>query len=136
MKIDVFIRKHGQKQFPHAEELLPAIRNHACSLYHAPGIFERGVPISELLETYRRRAEHLKQFTTNHARVLQQDTDHLCDRLQHTDDSRCRIWIFNFPNGRVITVFEGHPSGEILGALKIVDKREISENEWEEIWGT
>ena len=136
MKIDSFIRKHSQKHFPHANELIKAIRDKECTLYHAPGIFSRGVSTSVLLHTYRRRVEHLKQFSTEHAKLLQKDTAYLCDRLLHSSDSRCQMWIFSFSGGRGVTVFEGRPSEEVLGCLKTVDKRAVSEEEWKELWGT
>lgn len=136
MTVDQFITEHGDKKFPHSEALFAAIQNHVCILHPASDKSDDWVPASSLLSIYRRRADWLGHYQSEHALALREDVLHFCEELQCSNDAKCRIWNFIFPKGRNLIVFEGRPSGNVLGCLKTVDRTQVSEVEWNRLWGT
>ena len=113
-----FIQKHGDKTYPHSEELVSAVRRGSCTLSKSPSWFSKGALVSELIATYRTRAEFL---SAKEDKSLLSDVLSFCKKMEEGEDSRSLSWIFDFPSGFSIVVFEGRPSHEILGCMKILD---------------
>jgi hypothetical protein len=125
-----FVAKHRDTDFRHRDELFESLATGRAHLVTA----DEAVACTHLLNIYRRRAEHLRQFDTTYAHDLRNDTLDLCDVLSKTSDAHCRMWHFALPPNSDFTVFEGADSGEILGCLFGKDKRLTSDIEWEKLW--
>jgi hypothetical protein len=96
------------------------------------------VPLGpELLRTYRRRARHLNQFATPHAVRLREDVLAFCAALEKTPpDCPISCCSLDLDDGRSIVLFERADTNALLGVLRTVDQRMVSEEDWAALWGT
>jgi len=125
-----FIARHSQSDFRHKDALLSLLTS-------GDAIFETNsslVSCRDLLKIYRRRADHLRRFTTPHARELRDDVLALCDGLATTRDENCRLWNFSSPPNCEYTVFEGAETGRILGCVLAKNKLLTPPDEWDNLW--
>lgn len=125
-----FIARHSESDFRHKDELFSL-------LAAGNAVFETNfsvVPRANLLNIYRRRAEHLQHYSTAHAQQLRDDVVALCNALATTSDESCRLWIFSVPPNSGYTVFEGMDTGRILGCVFGKDKRLTPPDEWDDLW--
>jgi hypothetical protein len=93
-------------------------------------------PGPELLRTYRRRAEHLRAFSTPHAEQLRADVLGFCAALEALPPE-CPIvsCSLELDDGRSIVLFERADTNELIGILRTVDRRMVSDQEWATLWG-
>jgi len=94
------------------------------------------VSCEELLYIYQQRAEHISQFTTEHATQLKASTDELCSNLSKHKEEQC---LFHTLKGQLrhqysLVVLKN--SNVLLGCLKIVSKLNVTEQEWVQLWGS
>ena len=91
----------------------------------------------ELLQTYRRRANHLNQFATPHAVRLREDVLAFCAALEETPpDCPISCCSLDLDDGRSIVLFERADTNALLGVLRTVDRRMVSDEDWDALWGT
>jgi len=133
--VETFLKRHEEKRFRHSDELIACIKSGKCALEITPDS-PASVATSHLLRTYRRRAEHLKQFGSLHAQDVRDDVVALCDELEKTSEECVLLWMFSMPLHFDYSVFEGGRLHEILGCILGVDKRRINEKDWEALWKT
>jgi hypothetical protein len=91
----------------------------------------------ELLRTYRIRAEHLHRFSTPHAEQLRADVLGFCAALEALPPE-CPIvsCSLELGDGRSLILFERADTNGLLGILRTVDRRMVSDQEWAAVWGT
>ena len=91
---------------------------------------------SEFVSIYRLRAEHLGRSTSAHAVQLRTAVLGLCAALEELPPE-CLVIVssLNFDDGWSIRLFERADTTALLGALKMVDKRMVSEEDWATLWG-
>jgi hypothetical protein len=88
------------------------------------------------LRIYRLRATHLGRFSTPHAEQLRAGILGLCAALERLPPE-CPIasCSLDLDDGRSIMLFERADTNALLGLLSMVDRRMVSEREWETLWG-
>ena len=133
-EVETFLKRHERTRFRHSEELIACIKSGECALQMSPGLTAAPVPTDRLLQIYQRRAEHLKQFDSPHAQHSCEDVLALCEELKRVPDESVQFWSFSKPPHFEYSVFESSKSHEILGCILGVDKRQISERDWEVLW--
>lgn len=90
----------------------------------------------EALKLYRRRATHLGRYSTPHAEQLRAGTLALCTALERLPpDCPIAECSLDLEDGRSIVLFERADTNALLGFLSLVDRRMVSEREWEILWG-
>ena len=77
---------------------------------------------------------HLQDYATKHAISIREDVEALCEELKSSPEELCRIWMFKTSSCDFI-VFEEISTHRILGCVRAVDKREVDEATWNELWG-
>ncbi len=92
-------------------------------------------PGSVLLRTYRRRAEHLGRFSTPHAEQLRADVLAFCTALEALPPE-CPIVCcsIDLNDGRSLVLFERADTNGLLGILRTVDRRMVTDQEWDDLW--
>ena len=129
--VAAFLESHSGGGFRHAEELLAALRQGACTLHAEP----RLTACKALIDIYRRREKHLRQFDSVHARALRDDVVELNKNFESmSKDAECRGWSFEFEGGVTFAVFEEPESFRVLGCIRAVSKLKVSKEEWERLW--
>ncbi len=93
-------------------------------------------PGPELLRTYRLRAEHLGRFSTPHAEQLRTDIVAFCAALEALPPE-CPIECcsLDLNDGRSLVLFERADTHGLLGILRTVDRRMVTDEEWDSLWG-
>ncbi len=71
---------------------------------------------------------------SNHARRLVADTLNFIDELEKVPNDKVSSWNFSTNESSDFTLFEGINSQKILGCILTVDKRKVSESDWEKLW--
>lgn len=94
------------------------------------------VSCEELLYIYQQRAEHISQFTTEHAFQLKASIDELCSNLSKHRKEQC---LFHTLKGKAkhqynLVVLKN--SNVLLGCIKTVSKLRVTAQEWEYLWGS
>ncbi len=95
----------------------------------------KAVRVSELLEIYRRRAEHLLRFDSEHATRLRADTLELCSKFERMQEAMCNIWRVRVNERESLLVFEGSNTRTLLGVLHVVDARSLTPEDRRTFWG-
>jgi hypothetical protein len=131
--VELFLSRHGHALFHHSQELLSGLRSGVCRLTSGPD--KTPSPCSHLLHIYRFRAEHLRRFSSAHARSILEDVEHLCTELAVRPNSTCVGWSFSAPPYFNYGVFEASDTHRLLGCIKAIDRRLVSEEEWSRLWG-
>jgi len=127
---DEFVERHSQSDFRHKDELFSLLASGAATYETNSSV----VPCEQLLNIYRRRADHLRTHDTPHARQLREDVLALCNALAAATDEHCRLWEFSSsPNSRY-AIFVGAETGSILGCVLAKDKRLTTPDEWDRLW--
>jgi hypothetical protein len=125
-----FVARHSQSEFRHRDELLSllAAGDVTCEANAS------SLPCAQLMRIYRRRAQHLRRYSTAHAQQLRDDVAALCDALVKASDENCLLWVFSWAPNSDYTVFEGAETGLILGCVLARDKRLTPSDEWNNLW--
>jgi hypothetical protein len=130
--LERMLERHGHAAPWEVAAVREGLRSGTCDLAsNAPWVSSG----TGLLAAYRRRAEWLARFGTEHARALRRDTERLCVRLAAAGDVRCRTWTFDLGRGRSVQFFEDAQTGEPFGVLRTVDHRKVTAEEWAALWG-
>src|SRR6267378_1620354 len=95
--VETFLKRHEGTRFRHSEELIECIKSGKCALQIKPDSAGATVPASHLLRTYRRRANHLEQFDSLHAKTIREDVLVLCENLEQTTEESVQLWLFLMP---------------------------------------
>ncbi|MDQ3130167.1 MAG: hypothetical protein M3Q99_05330 [Acidobacteriota bacterium] len=130
-QIQKFIELCENSSFPHDEELLRGIN---MGEYLLEGFSNSQVPAKELAGTYKIKAIIAGRNNANHARRLVSDTLSFVDELEKVPNDKVNFWRFSINELSQYTAFEGVDSRKILGCIMTVDKRKVSESEWEKLW--
>src|SRR5215472_12260249 len=102
-----FIARHSRDEFRHKPELFAALQDNSIETNSYI------LPCAHLLRIYRRRLKHLQRHDTPYAKALCDDVSAVCDALDKTSATQCRIWSFSLSNS-VYTLFEAADGGRIL----------------------
>jgi len=130
--LEQMLERHGRAAPVEVQAIREGLRSGSCAL-EANTLIPRS---TGLLTTYRRRAEWLTRFESDHARALRSDTERFCDRLAIAGDVECRMWTFAFGRGRLLLLVENAQTGELLGVLHPMGSFKLSAEEWAALWGT
>jgi hypothetical protein len=128
--IEEFVARHSQSDFRHKDQLFSLLASGAATCETNASL----VTCEQLLNIYRRRADHLRTYDTPHARQLREDVLALCDALAAATDNHCRLWNFSSPPNCDYAIFEGAETGRILGCVFAKDKRLTPPDEWDNLW--
>lgn len=93
------------------------------------------VPSKNLLSIYKVRAQHLKRFSTSHAKRLQQEVVDFCAKLESTPEDEVQIWTAYGDRSEDQNLFVGVQSKKVLGCLTTVSSDSVTETEWQLLWG-
>ncbi len=126
-----FYKLCENSSFPHQEELLSGIKNGNFSF---ESFSDSQVSAEELAGTYKIKAQIAGRNNSNHARRLVNDTLLFVSELEKVPNDKVNFWHFGIDEVAGFTVFEGVNSQKILGCILNVDKRKVSESEWEKLW--
>lgn len=130
-QIQKFIELCENSSFPHREELLRGIK---AGEYLLENLSNSQVPAKELSGTYRIKAEIAGKNNSFHARRLVNDTLQFVGELENVPDDKVNFWHFAINESSSYVAFEGVSSQRILGCILTVDRRKVSESEWEKLW--
>ena len=132
--IEIFVALCQRSNFRSRDEILDGIRSKKYELIHHSG---KGVPTRSMLETYKRRSRHVGQLAlqSRHARQMVRDIDAYVSELENAPADEIMLWSVSVDSKSHYSVFEGVSSGRILGCIFGVDKRAVSRQEWDVLWG-
>ena len=127
-----FLARHSDAESPHIAAARALLGSTAASLA-APST---PVPCSALLPIYAGRAAHLANLASAHARTLSREVASFCDRLRAAGAAQGRWFLAKTGDGVVLLFFELIETAELLGAMRSVDARQLSDDDWHAVWGT
>jgi hypothetical protein len=130
-QIQKFFELCESSSFSHREELLRGVN---AGEYLFESYSNSEVPTQQLLGTYSFRANHLAEKQGKHAQTLRNDTLKFVEELEKFPNDKVKFWHFSINESSQYTVFENVNSQKILGCIRNVDKRKVSESEWEKLW--
>lgn len=137
-QIEQFLTLCESSPFPHRDEL---VRGISTGEYRLERLSASGIPSKQLLEVYGVRARMLgdrilsNELKGVHAERLLSDTRFLVEALRKVPDESINFWSFSIDEASEYLAFEGINCERVLGCILTVDKRKISEDEWETLWG-
>ncbi len=109
----------------------------AIALLNAGGradAHQHGASCSELLCTYELRLRHVRSMSSEHAHRLAEAVSELVSNLE-----ACRLktaqWITVGGAGGMKFSILRLEDGRLLGCLPVVNKLEVSDERWAELWG-
>ena len=111
--LEELIKRCEVAKFRKRDELIGGIRSGELNLTDSPSL--DAVPVEQLLTIYESRAEHLKQFQTEHSERLRSDVLELINNLRIAVDGRVAFWGFKKDPNISFEVFETSDRSEILG---------------------
>lgn len=117
--------------FPHGEELLRGIKSGKYLLEKSSN---SQVSAEELARNYKIKSKSAARHNSKHAQRLVNDTLKFIEELEKVPNDKVNFWHFSIDEASGYTVFEGVNSQKILGCILTVDKRKVSESEWEKLW--
>ena len=132
--IDDFVALCGKSNFRNRDEVLDGIRSKKYELIR----YRNGsVPARSMLEIYKRRSQHVGQFAANskHAARIASDIDAYLLELENAMDDEIKLWRVSEDGMWSYALFEGVAAGRILGCIYGVDRRTVSSEEWDRLWG-
>lgn len=130
-QIQKFIELCENSSFPHREELLRGINT---GEYLFESVSNSQIPAKELAGIYKIKAQIAGRNNGNHARRLVSDTLKFVAELENVPNDTVNFWEFSINESSEYLAFEGVDSQKILGCILTVDKRKLSESEWEKLW--
>jgi hypothetical protein len=124
-----------RSNFRSRDEILDGIRSDKYELIRHTS--ETGVPAASMLETYRRRSKHVGQFAerSSHANRMVNDIDAYVRELENATDDIIQLWSVTVDRTFSFSIFEGTVAGKILGCLYTADRRTVTSEEWDALWG-
>jgi hypothetical protein len=132
--INIFRVLCERSHFPNKDEILERISSKDFKLEKGSG---SGVAAASMLSIYRRRRDHVAKRALNSdhaARMLREIAAYVIE-LEKNPDEEVVIWNVGFDKTSSFSLFEGVKTNKILGCIYGVDKRKVTESEWNEIWG-
>ena len=130
-QIQKFIELCESSSFPHREELLKGIDS---SRYVFENFSNSQVSANELAGIYKIKAKIAGRNKNIHANRLVQDTLKFVDELEKVLNDKVNFRHFSIDEASGYTVFESVNSQKILGCILTVNKRKVSESDWEKLW--
>jgi len=85
-----------------------------------------------ILDIYRMRLEHLKSKPGPHAAKLAMEVSEMLDNLRGV--TSVQTTIVEGPGELIFYIFLSDSGSKVLGCISGVDKRKVSDNQWEELW--
>jgi hypothetical protein len=132
--IEYFVALCERSNFRSRDEIFDGIRSKKYDLTRYP---KKGVPAQSMLEIYRRRLRHIGHFADNsrHAEQMVGDIDAYVSELENAIEDEIKLWRVSVDGMWTYAIFEGTEVGKILGCIRVVDKRTVSDDEWKTLWG-
>lgn len=127
---DEFLARHPRTEHLYLATIHDGVASGSCVGQSSTS----AVACDELLTIYRRRAEHLARFETQHAGNLRRDVVRFCEQLESARGSFARWWTFTMPDGVHYEFVEDTATHQLLGALKAISKLEVDPEEWARLW--
>ena len=131
-QIQRFIELSKGSAFPHRNELLRGIR---AGEYLLERFSNSQVAADELSGIYKIKAKSAGRNNSIHAKRLVDDTLLFVEELEKVPNDKVNFWSFSIDETSQYKAFEGVDSQKILGCILTVDKRKVSESEWNKLWG-
>lgn len=131
-KMQEFLELCARSEFPNRDDVLRGLASGEYSLedYH-----EGKVPAFRLLNIYKTRAGRLAQYSNEHAQKLRKDSLSLVAELKGLDHDFVNSWSVAINEFTSYFLFFAIGSDKIIGCLRVIDRRKVSEEKWNEIWG-
>lgn len=130
-QLQKFFELCANSSFPHQEELLKGISQ---SRYTLERFSNSEVSAEELAGNYKIKVKSAARHNSEHAHRLVRDTLKFVNDLEKVPNDKVNFWHFSVDESSGYTVFEGVNSQKILGCILTVDRRKVSESEWEKLW--
>lgn len=131
--LNIFMILCERSSFPNKAEVLEISTQNAFSVRCSTG---SKVPAESMLTIYRRRREHLgKMLNSDHAARLFSEVSAFVIELENNIEDKIRLWHLPVDERSSYAIFESIKAGKILGCIYGIDRRELSEFEWNELWG-
>jgi hypothetical protein len=130
-RIQRFFELCNSSSFPHREELLRGIK---AGKYSFTSNSTSEVPSEQMLDIYKVRVDILSEKKSLHAQRLKNDVWMFVNELEKTPNEKVKFWKFSVDESSSYVVFEGSNSQRILGCLLVVDRRKVSEADWQKLW--
>ena len=86
----------------------------------------------QLLDVYELRAERLSEYQGHHAEQLRNEVLAFCRELKKAPDDSVKFWNISKDKATSFNVFSN--SQKILGCVLTVDRRMVSEDDWNKLW--
>ena len=117
--------------FSHKEELVAGIKS---GLFELKDRHEGKVPAQSLIDVYTRRLKRISAKPGEHAEGLAKDIESFVENLRKNCDEQLDLWHVSVSESSAFTLFEGLSNRKILGCLATVDRRKVTEQEWQMLW--
>jgi hypothetical protein len=117
--------------FPHKKDLINGINE---GKFFFKSFSDSQVHAKELAEIYKIKAMSAGRHQSIHANRLVKDTLSFVSELEKVPNDKVNFWHFSIDEATGYTIFEGVNSQKVLGCILTVDKRKVSEDEWEKLW--
>lgn len=130
--IQKFIELCESSSFPHQEELLKGIYT---GEYLLESVSNSQVSAEDLFGTYKIKAQIASRNKSIHANRLVADTILFVEELEKVPNDKVNFWSFSINETSQYKAFEAVYSQKILGCILTVDKRKVSESDWNKLWG-
>lgn len=124
-----------KSSFRHRDQILLDINVREFSLSSRA---ETRVPARSMLDIYKTRLAigEKKAPFTNHSRSILDDVREYIAGLESVGEDFIRPWSVSFDNDvSYFTVFEAVNAGKAVGCIYGIDRRKVTEEEWDELWG-
>jgi hypothetical protein len=126
-----FLRRHPASEHPYLEVVHLALARGQCQ----PESEHSAVGCDELLPTYRVRAKTLRRFQTPHAIELRREVEGFCSRLAASRGKSAQFFGFRLPENVHYLFVERTDTYELLAAMRTVSKLDVTQDEWQRLWG-
>ena len=122
-------------EFPNRGDVIERINSEPRHLEMSEGF---SVPASSMREVYEIRLDiaERKNRQTPFAVDRLEELRHFVTNLEESPvDDEVALWILKVDDASSYHLFESRPHGKILGCFFGVDKRRVSAEKWQELWG-
>ena len=114
---------------------LAEISSSASTIEWECRVLSEYVSVKQVRSIYAARHHHLGQFTSAHAQRLRQEVLALLEALSKCSEDNARLWMFNGPEGLQVFAWDDPRTERLFGCVKVYDRRALSDEEWQELWG-
>jgi hypothetical protein len=127
-----FLELCEKSSFPHQKEVLEVV-----SAGSVPSKATGDVAAIDIGRVYEGRARGLEErgVRTDHSRTLLEDTLYFVDELKLHETDRIAFWSVPIDLSSEFIAFEATNAQRLIGCMQTVDKRKVTESEWNRLWG-